>query len=77
MKNQTINALEWQLDGKNLLTDFLMQRYKEIPISNLEKRIRYQITLKKHFVGIAELCNSIEDSLKMKLQMENDVSNLG
>lgn len=63
MKETRIEALEHSLQTRAIITEFLVDNYKTIPESDLEKRARYQIFLKKHFIAIAELCDQIEDRI--------------
>ncbi|ADY51469.1 hypothetical protein Pedsa_0897 [Pseudopedobacter saltans DSM 12145] len=63
-KQTTIKSLEHQLDGKIMTGDFLIENYKKIPETDLEKRARYQIFLKKHFLAVAELCDQIEERIE-------------
>ncbi|GEM_PF-5042493 len=66
-KQTTIKSLEHQLDGKIMTGDFLIENYKKIPETDLEKKARYQRLLAKHFTAVSVLCDKLEESLELAL----------
>lgn len=68
---KNIKQLEWELETKDLTLDFLIDQYKKVPADDHERKARYVIILKKHTAAITNLCDKLEDNIKLLITFLN------